>query len=70
MEHDTITRNKRVASDQIDGFNPDEALEEIRTILSRQNRDLPGLSRLAQLVSDLDGWLSADGYLPYPWREM
>lgn len=50
-------------------MSPDESLAEIRSLLSppRSLNHVESL-RLAELVDQLDDWLTHGGFLPTEWR--
>lgn len=53
-------------------MDPNATLDEIRTLLDRPDWPYslpPEFSRLQELVEELDGWLSAGGFLPAAWSD-
>ena len=54
-------------------FNPTQTLAQIRRLayLMRGDRDDTNDStKLAQLIEDLDGWITAGGSLPDTWEPL
>ena len=49
-------------------MDPNAALTEIRSILARNDLELPDYERLAELTEALDKWLSNGGFLPDAWQ--
>lgn len=53
-------------------MDPNAALKDIREIVAAFDKESctqEDLETLAELVSNLDKWLSNGGFLPKPWQE-
>lgn len=49
-------------------MDPNETLDELRNLLDEIPDDTGSISRVAELFSALDHWLSRGGFLPQLWQ--